>query len=219
MNDERECYRQFIPYSIAKYYSKVYHGEIDRQIWYSFVGQEKPQLVEGHDWPPFCFSWLLFYTVILEHIYIPHCSTSLAPLVLVSGAMVRFALHYKQYSLLRNPSATYICIIWVCFYLHTNKLELCILFFNILLNYFCHISVKEVSVDQNVQTWEGLVFVWVIFTPTNKDKHEEVFVDLFLSAMMTGRNQEGRVYTGTFLPSVHVALYLDVNLGLQAFMQ
>lgn len=111
MNDERECYRQFIPYSIAKYYSKVYHGEIDRQIWYSFVGQEKPQLVEGHDWPPFCFSWLLFYTVILEHIYIPHCSTSLAPLVLVSGVIVRFALHYKQYSLLRNPSATYICII------------------------------------------------------------------------------------------------------------
>lgn len=181
MNDERECYRQFIPYSIAKYYSKVYHGEIDRQIWYSFVGQEKPQLVEGHDWPPFCFSWLLFYTVILEHIYIPHCSTSLAPLVLVSGVIVRFALHYKQYSLLRNPSATYICIIWVCFYLHTNKLELSILFSNILQNYFGHISVKEVSVDQDVQTWVFSLCLGDIHLNKQRETWRSIWVPVFVS--------------------------------------
>lgn len=119
MNDERERYRQFIPYSIAKYYSKAYHGEIDRQVWYSFEGREKPQPVEGHDWPPFCFSWLLFYTVILEHIYIPECFTSLAPLVLVSGAMVRFALHYKQYSLLRHPLSISIAVLYMSVFICT----------------------------------------------------------------------------------------------------
>lgn len=92
--------------------------------------------------------------MILEHIYIPECFTSLAPLVLVSGVIVRFALHYKQYSLLRHPLSISIAVlyIYVCFYLHTNKLELSILFSNILQNYFGHISVKEVSVDQDVQT-------------------------------------------------------------------
>lgn len=53
---------------------------------------------------------------------------------------------------------------------------------------------------------ECLVFVWVIFTSTNKEKHEEVFEYLFLSAMMTGKIQEGDVCS-----------LFDVNLGLQAF--